>query len=182
MSLNRFSFESCCCLVAMLTQLKSNCKWRTTLICICKCYSQLLLNNIWISRVIPGTWLWRITVYSLSWINWGRRCIAAPLPALIRTGSSNQAKCDRLRWVAVCLCTSVGRDGVCQWGLNDPHRARQAWISLFPLPLRCSLWEDHWMVEVYKRVESERWHGLSRLSKLERQRWKTREGECRKRI
>lgn len=128
--------------------------------------SQLLLNNIWISRVIPGTWLWRITVYSLSWINWGRRCIAAPLPALIRTGSSNQAKCDLLRWVAVCLCTSVGRDGVCQWGLNDPHRARQAWISLFPLPLRCSLWEDHWMVEVYKRVESERWHGLSRLSKL----------------
>lgn len=172
----------------LLTQSKSNREWCTALICIRKCWHsvvrQLLLNNIWISRVIPGTWLWRITVYNLSWINWGRRCITAPLPALIRTGSSNQAKCDQLRWVPMWLCTSVGWDGVCQWDLNDPHRARQAWISLFPLPLCCSLrereWttEDHWMVRVYKRVDGERRHGLSHLSKLERQKWKIREGEC----
>ncbi len=36
------------------------------------------------------------------------------------------------------LCT-LG--GVCQWDLNDPYRTRQAWISLFPLPLQCSLSE-----------------------------------------
>lgn len=140
--------------------------------------SQLLLNNIWISRVIPGTWLWRITVYNLCWINWGRRCIAAPLPALIRTGSSNQAKCDQLRWVPVWLCTSVAWDGVCQWDLNDPHRARQAWISLFPLPLSCSLGEREQLrtIEWFKfiRVLMRALTWIVTLSKLERQKCKTR--------